>query len=158
MAELLVPDLAELQRRRSVKWSGYEPGVIAATVAEMDFAVAEPIARVLHDAIDRSDLGYVPGAPATLKEAFSGFAERRFGWRVDPEQVTPVPEVLIGLIGLIELCRVLAPGGSVAFATAGYPPFLTQFPPAGFSTVLIPLRAAWAGSTSIASPPNCATG
>jgi cysteine-S-conjugate beta-lyase len=138
MGELVVPELADLQRRRSEKWAGHAPGVIAATIAEMDFAVAEPIARVLHDAIGRSDLGYVPQAPTSLKEAFAGFAERRFGWRVDPEQVTPIPEVLIGLI---ELCRVLAPGGSVAFATAGYPPFLQQLPPAGFSTVLIPLRA-----------------
>lgn len=138
MAELLVPDLAELQRRRSEKWSGYEPGVIAATVAEMDFLVAEPIAKVLHDAINRGDLGYAHEVPASFKTAFTGFAERRLGWRVDPEQLTLVPEVLIGVI---ELCRVLAPGGSVAFATAGYPPFLTQLPPAGFSTVLIPLRS-----------------
>ena len=138
MAELVVPTLAELQRRRSEKWSGYEPGVIAATVAELDFAVAEPIAEVLHDAINRSDLGYVSGGSVSLQHAFSGFADRRFGWRVDPEQVTAIPEVLIGLI---ELCRVLAPGGSVAFATAGYPPFLRQLPAAGFSTVLIPLRA-----------------
>jgi cystathionine beta-lyase len=138
VVELIVPSLAELQTRRSEKWSGYEPGVIAATVAEMDFAVAEPIAEVLHDAIDRSDLGYAHEVPVPLKEAFTGFAERRLGWQVDPERLTLVPEVLIGLI---ELCRVLAPGGSVAFATAGYPPFLKQLPPAGFSTVLIPLRA-----------------
>ncbi|GAA1562839.1 aminotransferase class I/II-fold pyridoxal phosphate-dependent enzyme [Kribbella sancticallisti] len=137
MVDLLVPELAQLQRRRSEKWSGYEPGVIGATVAEMDFVLAEPIAKVLHDAISRSDLGYAHEVPARLKQAFTGFAERRLGWRVDPEQLTLIPEVLIGLI---ELCRVLAPGGSVAFATAGYPPYLKQLPPAGFTTVLIPLR------------------
>jgi cystathionine beta-lyase len=138
MLELVVPELAVLQQRRSEKWSGHAPGVIAATVAEMDFELAEPIAAVLHEAVARSDLGYAHEVPDQLKEAFTGFAERRLDWRVDPDQLALVPDVMIGLT---ELCRVLAPGGSVGFATAGYPPFIKQLPPAGFTTVLIPLRS-----------------
>jgi cystathionine beta-lyase len=137
MLELVVPELAVLQQRRSEKWSGHAPGVIAATVAEMDFELAEPIAAVLHEAVARSDLGYAHEVPDQLKEAFTGFAERRLDWRVDPDQLALVPDVMIGLT---ELCRVLAPGGSVGFATAGYPPLIKQLPPAGFATVLIPLR------------------
>jgi len=137
MVELAVPDLELLQRRRSEKWSGYEPGVIAATVAEMDFELAEPIARVLHEAIDRSDLGYAYEVPKSLQDAFTGFAARRLDWQVDPGLLTLVPDVMIGLI---ELCRVLAPGGSVGFATAAYPPFLQQLRPAGFTIVEVPLR------------------
>jgi cystathionine beta-lyase len=136
MQGLVVPELAVLQRRRSEKWSGHEPGVIAATVAEMDFELAEPIAAVLHEAIARSDLGYAHEVPERLKDAFTGFARRRLDWRVDPDQLALVPDVMIGLV---ELCRLLAPDGSVGFATAGYPPFLQQLPRAGFSTVLIPL-------------------
>jgi bifunctional pyridoxal-dependent enzyme with beta-cystathionase and maltose regulon repressor activities len=60
--DLTVPDLDELQRRRSEKWSLHPPGVLSATVAEMDFPIAEPIARVLGAAIDRSDLGYAVAA------------------------------------------------------------------------------------------------
>ncbi len=45
---LSVPPLAELQMRRSDKWAGYGPGVISATIAEMDFPVADPIVEVLH--------------------------------------------------------------------------------------------------------------
>ena len=37
-------DLARLRRRRTVKWSLYGPEVLAAWVAEMDFAVA-PVVR-----------------------------------------------------------------------------------------------------------------
>lgn len=132
-----VATLEELQQRRSQKWSGYDDGVIAATVAEMDFALAEPIAAVLRDAVSRGDLGYAPGVPDSLRTAFAGFAERRLEWRVDPERLTLVPDVMVGLI---ELCRLIAPGGSVGFATAGYPPFFKQLPAAGFSLVHLPLR------------------
>jgi cystathionine beta-lyase len=104
----------------------------------MDFDLAEPIATVLHEAISRSDLGYAHEVPGTLADAFAGFAERRLDWRVDPTRLTLVPDVMIGLI---ELCRLLAPGGSVGFATAGYPPFLKQLPSAGFIIRELPLHA-----------------
>ena len=133
---LRVGELAELLGRRSEKWAGLSPGVISATVAEMDFDIAEPIARVLHDAVDRSDLGYAFEVPQALRDAFTGFAHRRLGWTVDPDRITLVPDVMAGLI---ELCLALAPGGSVGFATAAYPPFLRQIPLAGLRTVLIPL-------------------
>jgi cystathionine beta-lyase len=45
------------------------------------------------------------------------------------------------MVGLIELCRLIAPGGSIGFATATYPPFLQQLPAAGFSLVPVPLLA-----------------
>jgi cystathionine beta-lyase len=133
-----VPALEELQRRRSEKWYGHGDGVIAATVAEMDFELAEPIAAVLRDAIGRSDLGYTSGVPSSLGTAFAGFAQRRLDWKVDPDRLTLVPDVMIGLI---ELCRLIAPGGSIGFATATYPPFLQQLPAAGFSLVPVPLLA-----------------
>ncbi len=132
-----VPDLAELQQRRSEKWYGHGDGVIAATVAEMDFELAEPIAAVLHDAISRSDLGYTSSVPSSLGTAFAGFAQRRLDWKVDPDRLTLVPDVMVGLI---ELCRLIAPGGSVGFGTATYPPFFQQLPAAGFSLVGMPLR------------------
>jgi cysteine-S-conjugate beta-lyase len=125
-----VPSLEVLRRRRGEKWSGCPPDVIAATVAELDFDVAEPIALALRDAIARGDLGYAYQVTPRLRDAFTGFAARRLGWRVDPDRITLVPDVLIGLI---ELGRVLAPGGAVGFATPGYPPFLGQLPAAGFT-------------------------
>ncbi|MEV6285678.1 aminotransferase class I/II-fold pyridoxal phosphate-dependent enzyme [Kribbella sp. NPDC051770] len=134
---LTVPPYDVLRQRRSEKWSGLAPGVIGATVAELDFELASPIAAVLHEAVDRGDLGYAPGVSPQLRAAFTGFADRRLRWRVDPDQLTLVPEVLIGLI---ELCRVLAPGGKVGFATAGYPPFLLQLPAAGFAVRHLQLR------------------
>jgi cystathionine beta-lyase len=125
--DLSVPDLAVLHRRRSEKWATHAPDVLSSTIAEMDFPIAEPVTAALHAAVARHDLGYATAAPPRLREAFAAFAARRLGWTVDTEQVTLVPDVMVGLI---ELCRVLAPaGGTVAFATPAYPPFLAELPP-----------------------------
>jgi cystathionine beta-lyase len=137
--DLRVPGLAELHRRRSDKWAGHPPDVLAATIAEMDFPLAAPVAAALHAAIDRHDLGYAPGDPSRLREAFAAWALRRLGWTVDPAQVTLVPDVMAGLV---ELCRVLtAPGDAVAFAEPAYPPFFSDLPQSGRQLREIPLRA-----------------
>jgi cysteine-S-conjugate beta-lyase len=134
--DLGVPPLTELQRRRSEKWEGYEPGVISATIAEMDFPLADPVAEVLHAAVGRHDLGYASASITRLAEAFAAFAARRLGWQVDPDQVTLVPDVMVGLL---ELSRLLAgPDRAVAFAAPAYPPFLLEPPSAGFTVHPIP--------------------
>lgn len=124
--DLHVPDLATLHERRSEKWTGHDDDVLVATTAEMDFPLAEPVAEVLRAAIARSDLGYAPPAPRRLRDAFVGFARRRLRWGVDPDQITLVPDVMVGLV---ELCRVLAgPDDAVAYVTPAYPPFFTALP------------------------------
>src|SRR5699024_8732340 len=106
VTDLRVPDLAALHERRSEKWA-HPPDVLCATIAELDFPLAEPVAAALHAAVDRHDLGYAGPPPRSLREAFAGFARRRLRWDVDPEQLTLVPDVMAGLI---ELTRVLADG------------------------------------------------
>lgn len=126
---LVVPPLSELQQRRSEKWAGYAPGVISATIAEMDFPIAEPVAAALQAAVARSDLGYPPATVARLAEAFAGFAERRMGWTVDPAQVRLVPDVMVGLLDLARL--LTGPERSIVVASPAYPPFLAEPPYAG---------------------------
>ena len=65
--------------RGSDKWTAYPPDVLPAWVAEMDFPLAPPVKAVLHDAIERDDLGYV-GRTEGMLEAFAGFAARRLNW------------------------------------------------------------------------------
>src|SRR4029453_13317639 len=84
--------LGELRRRTSAKWRTYPPDVLPLPVAEMDFPIAAPIAEALHAAIRRSDLGYAHPTPERA-EALTGFTARRWGWRVDPAQLTLAPEV-----------------------------------------------------------------
>lgn len=137
--DLTVPEVDELLARRSEKWCGHTPGVLSSTIAEMDFPLAAPVARALRVAIDRDDLGYAPANPLRLADAFAQFARRRLSWRVDPGQVTLVPDVMVGLI---ELCRVLAaPGERVAFATPAYPPFFPELAHPDRELVQLPIRA-----------------
>jgi cystathionine beta-lyase len=135
--DLSVPPLAELNRRRSAKWSMQGEGTIAMTVAEMDFPLAAPVAAAVRAAVERDDVGYAPADHAPLGEAFAGFAARRLGWRVDPEQVLPIPDVVAGFV---ELCRaLLRPGDAVALATPAYPPFFSELPAAGLRIAELPL-------------------
>ena len=59
MSEFDVQDITldSLRQRTSAKWRVYDPDVIPAWVAEMDYPLAAPIAAALHAAIDRSDVG-----------------------------------------------------------------------------------------------------
>jgi len=127
----LTPSLSELHRRRSEKWDGYQPEVISATVAEMDYALAPPVTAAIQTAVARHDLGYSTASIARLAQAFAGFAARRLAWEVDPQQVMLVPDVMVGLL---ELSRLLAgPRRAVAFTAPAYPPFLLEPPAAGVS-------------------------
>lgn len=135
--DLAIPDIATLHERRSEKWALYDRDVLCATVAEMDFPLAAPIADSLRAAIDRHDLGYSVPTPSDLYTAFTGFAQRRLRWSVDPEQVTLVPDVMVGLL---ELCRVITrPGDTVALVSPAYPPFFAELPHTGVRLTTIGL-------------------
>jgi cystathionine beta-lyase len=137
--DLAVPPVGALRERRSEKWALYEPDVLSLTIAEMDFAIAAPIRDALIATIDRSDLGYAVPTPKTLSAALAAFAQRRLNWSIDPEQVVVVPDVMLGLV---ELCRMLAaPGEAVGFATPAYPPFYRELAIAGLRLVEVPLQS-----------------
>lgn len=122
-------DRAVLAVRRSEKWADQGSGVVASTVAEMDFELAEPVLVALRGALDRHDLGYTPSKVPVLAAAFAGFAARRMGWAVDPDQVVPATDVMVAVASL---CPALSePGGLVAFASPNYPPFFSELPRQG---------------------------
>lgn len=137
--DLSVPPLDELQRRRSEKWSLSGPDVLSLTVAEMDFPVLREVRDAVTVTIERSDLGYGVPASRSLREALAAFAERRLHWPLDPDQVTVVPDVMLGIV---ELCRRIAgPEGAVGFATPAYPPFFREPALSGLSVVPVGLTA-----------------
>lgn len=113
--------LADLRRRRSAKYQAYPADVLPAWVAEMDFPLAEPIARVLRDAIDRSDTGY-PWR-GELPDAFADYARTTWSWQVDPGRVTLVPDVIVGVEQAI--WAMTEPGDGVVINPPVYHPFFT---------------------------------
>jgi cysteine-S-conjugate beta-lyase len=128
--------LSLLRTRTSMKWRSYPDDVLPLFVAEMDFPLAEPIARALHEAIGRSDTGYVAPTNA-LGAAFEAFADRRWGWQVDPEQVASTTDVSVGIVEIFR--RAISPGDGIVINPPVYPPFFELVPEAGGTLVEVPL-------------------
>ena len=128
-------DVATLRRRTSVKWSRYEADVLPLWVAETDFPLADPIRQTLHELIDRGDTGY----PVSTRhvEAFARFAERRYGWPIDPGLAVTVPDVMTGVEYAIQ--ALTQPGDGVAFLTPAYPPFFVSVDATRRSGAHVPL-------------------
>jgi cystathionine beta-lyase len=142
LPDLPVDPLGVLMQRRSAKWRTYPDDVLPLTVAEMDFALAAPVAAALREAVDRSDTGYAMAGP-DLSQALAGFAGRRWSWELDPALVTAVTDVGVGVV---ELLRVLArPGDAVVISPPVYPPFFDWVTETGTRLVEVPLARGPAG-------------
>lgn len=129
--------IERLARRRSARWRQHPPDVLPAAVAEMDVPLAEPVTRVLLDAVREGDTGYA--APGDLGRAFAGFARRRWGWTVDPLLCRPVADVMVGVA---EALGVLTDRGDrIVICPPVYPPFFTVLPEHGRIPVPVPLAA-----------------
>ncbi|HWE81371.1 MAG TPA: aminotransferase class I/II-fold pyridoxal phosphate-dependent enzyme [Gaiellaceae bacterium] len=124
-----------LRARRSAKWTKYPADVLPAWVAETDFALALPIREVLQTAVARDDTGY-PDI-GRLPEAFAAFAASRFGWRVEPENVRLVADVMSAVEALLRLAT--GPGDAVVVNPPVYPPFFSVTRVVGRSVVEAPL-------------------
>jgi cystathionine beta-lyase len=115
--------VADLRRRRGVKWTQYPPDVLPAWIADLDFAPAPPIRRVLDEMVAIGDLGY-PVRPwlNPLPELFAERQAARFGWRPDPGRVRVMTDVLQALEAVV--LHHGARGDGVVVQTPIYPPFL----------------------------------
>jgi len=97
-----VASLAELTRRRSAKWSTYPSDVLPLTVAEMDFGLAPSVKAALRTALDGDDTGYSAAEPG-LGLALAKFAKDRWDWAVDPDAVTGVTDVGVGVVEILRV-------------------------------------------------------
>ncbi|RAZ34579.1 MalY/PatB family protein [Microbacterium sp. SMR1] len=128
--------LETLRRRSSTKWRSYPHDVIPMFVAETDFALAEPITQALRDAVEMGDTGYTPPQPG-IAEAFVGFAQRRWGWTVDPSRVRWTGDVMMGVVELLR--ATVSPGDRVVVNPPVYPPFFDTVAEAGAIVEEVPL-------------------
>lgn len=113
--------LGELRRRRSSKWRDRPPNGLPAWVAESDFPLAPHVKQALVDAVELGDTGYSAVAAGELADAFAGFARRHWNWHVEPDCITPIPDVIAGVERVLR--KVTRPGDRVALFLPAYQPF-----------------------------------
>ena len=133
--EVKAPDLASLLEHKSEKWTGFARDVLPLPVAEMDFPVAEPIKKLLHEMVDASDLGYLGKIPE-MGTSFAHFAQERWNWKVDPLQVRIGTDVGVAIV---EILRVIAkPGDKVLINSPVYQNFYNWLVETGMEKVDVP--------------------
>jgi cysteine-S-conjugate beta-lyase len=133
--------LDTLRRRRSWKWTEYPADVIPAWVAEMDFDLAEPVKDAVREAIEAGDCGYPH--PDGLGAAYAGFAGPRFGWSPDPGRVYAIPDVMTGIVEVLQ--EVTPHGSGVLINPPVYSPYFDRLRLAGRRVVEAPLAAGAGG-------------
>ena len=120
--ELTELSLETLRLRRSAKWRYYDPDVLPAFVAEMDFPLAPAVKIALAEAVELDDTGYGYPDALGLADAFVDFAKARLDWEVDPARVTAAPDIVNGLTSLLR--SVAEPGDRGHHQHAGLHPLL----------------------------------
>ena len=120
----MIRDLTDEEARRSLllKWGTVDEDVLPCWVAEMDYALAPPVAKALQRAVHDQVTGYPDMENHhLLGEALAGFAERHWGWRVDPTLVQPVSDVTAGIRVALD---VLSDPGPMVLPVPAYHPQL----------------------------------
>lgn len=121
--ELDAITIESLYEAGHLKWTMFGPGRIGAFVAEMDYGTAPPITAALHDAVDRMIFGYLPPAMgAELADACSTWQAEAYGWKVPPEDIHPLPDVIKGMEVAIQYFS--RPGSPIILPVPAYMPFL----------------------------------
>ncbi len=109
--------LADLRKRKSIKWRQFPSDVLPLPVAEMDFPIAEEIKVALRDMINRSDTGYLGPFPEMF-EAFKNFSITRWGWSPDVSQMRIATDVGVGTVEVIR--TLISPGDRVVLNSPVY--------------------------------------
>lgn len=119
-------DLAALHKRRGIKWSYYGQDLLPAWVADMDFALAPPIAQALTAQLATSDVGYPAldeSSDYGLGRPFALRALQRYGWQLDPSLCEALCDVVQGIY--TALWTLTQPGDGVIIQPPVYPPFFS---------------------------------
>jgi cysteine-S-conjugate beta-lyase len=115
-----IPALAETI---SLKWGKHGSDVLPLWVADMDFAVAPPIAAALESYVNKGFYGYpLHSYYDDLANSYCRWAARHYGAEVDPDVVCSLTEVVQGMHALVNVFT--APDDAILLLTPIYPPFL----------------------------------
>ncbi|WP_439597743.1 MalY/PatB family protein [Falsiroseomonas sp.] len=135
------PDFAGTPDRRgtdSTKWARYAPDVLPMWVADMDVAVAPPIAAALAERLQHPVFGYA-AVPDRVRQVIADRMATRYGWAVSPEDVVLLPGVVPGFN---MAARALVPaGGAVHYHAPAYPPIRAVAAHWGLRDAPLPVEA-----------------
>lgn len=117
-------DFDRLPARRdsdSNKWRKFPPDVLPLWVADMDFPSPPAVVAALRARVEHGFFGYLAEKPELL-DVVSERLAKRYGWRVPPEAIVPVPGVIAGFN--LAIRAATAPGDGLLVQTPVYPPIL----------------------------------
>ena len=106
----------------SGKWNTYDAEVLPLWVADMDFAVAEPIVNALQERVAHGVFGYGYDSPALL-DVLVQRMDRLYGWQITRSDIVLLPGLVSGLNVMAR--AVGQPGDGVLVNTPVYGPFLS---------------------------------
>ena len=105
----------------SNKWRKFPPDVLPLWVADMDFPSPPAVVAALRARVEHGFFGYLTERPE-LQDVVAERLAKRYGWRVAPEAVMPLPGVIAGFnLAIRALTR---PGEGLLVQTPVYPPIL----------------------------------
>ncbi len=107
---------------RSTKWLKFDdPNILPMWVADMDFECPPEVTKAIKKRVDQGIFGYTE-RPVELTSLLQKRLVDKSGWEIDPEWVTWMPGVVVGLN---VACRTaLSPGDMVMTPSPIYRPFV----------------------------------
>ena len=121
MASFDFDRLIDRRASDSNKWNKFPADVLPLWVADMDFQSPPPVIAALRARVDEGFFGYL-NEQTELAEVVAERLAKRYGWRVSPDAVVPIPGVIAGFN---LACRALTtPGEGLMIQTPVYPPIL----------------------------------
>jgi len=109
----------------SIKWAFNEQlfgddDVISMWIADMDFAIPEPVSRAIQQRAAHPIYGYPMCAP-TYSDALIAWWRRRHHWEIQKEWLTYNPGVIPALV--VAILAFTQPGDKIVIQPPVYPPF-----------------------------------
>src|SRR5688500_17861626 len=105
----------------SNKWRKYPADVLPLWVADMDFPSPPAVVAALRARVEHGFFGYLTEKPE-LQEVVAERLVKRYGWRVEPDAVMPLPGVIAGFN--LAIRALTTPGDGLLVQTPVYPPIL----------------------------------
>src|ERR1700761_357830 len=128
---------AQLRQRKTIKWNLFGSDVLPLWIAEMDFPTAPAVLDGIRACVANEEFGYPPAGENDLPNATAEGCRRRYGWRVSPDRVRVVPDVLKGLEVVIRF--LTRPESPVVLPVPAYMPFFDLLQVTGRQRVEIPM-------------------